>query len=52
VKYLLKSIKDGGRYGSTQATVLTLKALVKYAKEFGGIRGQGDFVLYLNNVKV
>ena len=52
VEYLLKSVKDGGRYGSTQATVLCLKALVKYAKMFGGIKGQGDFVLYLNNEKV
>jgi hypothetical protein len=39
----LKSIKDGGRYGSTQATVLCLKALVKYAKVFGGIKGSGKF---------
>ena len=52
IEYLLKSVKDGGRYGSTQATVLCLKALVKYAKMFGGIKGQGDFVLYLNNEKV
>ena len=31
MKYLLSSINDGGRFGSTQSTVLTLKALVKYS---------------------
>ena len=31
VGFLLSSIKDGGRFGSTQSTVLTLKALVRYS---------------------
>jgi hypothetical protein len=31
IGFLMKSVKDGGRYGSTQATVLCLQALVKYA---------------------
>ena len=48
----MQAVKDGGRYGSTQATVLCIKALVKYAQVFGGIKGSGKFVLYLNDVKV
>lgn len=32
VAYLLSSIKSGGRFGSTQSTVLTLKALTRYAE--------------------
>ena len=49
IEYLLKSVKDGGRYGSTQATVLVLKTLVKYAKIYGGLKGSGSFVLYMDN---
>ena len=52
IEYLLKSVKDGGRYGSTQATVLVLKTLVKYAKIYGGLKGSGSFVLYMDNQKV
>lgn len=52
IGYLMKSVKDGGRYGSTQATVLCLKALVKYARIFGGLKGSGNFVLYFNGQKV
>jgi len=49
VGYLLKAVKDGGRYGSTQATILCLKALVNYSKVFGGVKGSGSFVLSVNN---
>ena len=52
IEYLLKSVKDGGRYGSTQATVLVLKTLVKYAKIYGGLKGSGSFVLYMDNSPV
>ena len=52
IGYLMQSVKDGGRYGSTQATVLAIKALVKYAKIFGGIKGKGTFALYVNDDKV
>ena len=31
IAFLLSSIKSGGRFGSTQSTVLTLKALTRYA---------------------
>ncbi len=30
IGYLLTKIKDGGRFGSTQSTVLSLKALIAY----------------------
>ena len=42
-------MKDGGRYGQTQSTVLTLKALVKYYKIYSGLKGKGYFNLYMNN---
>ena len=50
--YFLGSVKNGGRYGSTQATVLSLKALVKYTRIFGGIKGKGELVLYLGSRKI
>ena len=31
IGYIMKQAKDGGRFGSTQATILSLKALVKYS---------------------
>ena len=50
--FLLRQVKDGGRYGSTQATVLALKALVRYSEVFGGLRGSGTFLLSVNGIKV
>lgn len=32
VGFILSSIKNGGRFGSTQSTVLSLKALVRYTQ--------------------
>jgi hypothetical protein len=52
VGFLLSSIKKGGRFGSTQSTVMTLKALVRYTQIYAGIQGKGKFVAYLNNQKV
>ena len=52
IKFLLSSIKDGGRFGSTQSTVLTLKALVRYSQIYQGIKGSGKISLYVNDVKV
>lgn len=52
VGYLLSSIKNGGRFGSTQSTVLSLKALVRYTQIYQGISGSGSFVLYLNGEKI
>jgi hypothetical protein len=49
VGFLLSSIKKGGRFGSTQSTVMTLKALVRYTQLYSGIAGKGKFVAYLNN---
>ena len=47
--FILKQAKDGGRFGSTQATILSLKALIDYADIFGGVKGSGKFTMYLNN---
>lgn len=52
VGFLLRSIKKGGRFGSTQSTVMTLKALVRYTQIFSGVEGKGKFVAYLNDQKV
>lgn len=48
----MKSMKSGGRFGSTQSTVLSLKALVRYSQVYKGIKGSGNFVVYLNGQKV
>jgi len=52
IAFILKQAKDGGRFGSTQATILSLQALVRYSQVFGGVRGAGDFVMYVNDQKV
>jgi hypothetical protein len=52
IKFLMGSVKNGGSYGSTQATVLSLQALVKYAKKFGGLKGKGKFILSIEGKQV
>jgi hypothetical protein len=52
IEFISSKIKDGGRFGSTQSTVLSLKALVRYAQFNQGLRGAGDLVLYLNGERV
>lgn len=52
VGFILDSIKKGGRFGSTQSTVLCLKALVRYTQIYKGIQGSGNFVLYVNEKKI
>lgn len=52
IAFVLKQAKDGGRFGSTQATILSLQALVRYSQIFGGVRGSGEFVMYVNEQKV
>lgn len=47
-KFLMSSVKKGGSYGSTQATVLSLQALVLYSQKFGGLKGSGSFKLTIN----
>jgi len=44
----MSSIKSGGRFGSTQSTVLTLKALTRYAEIYQGIKGKGQFKLMID----
>jgi len=47
INFIQKNV-DAGSYGSTQSTVLALKALTTYMKEFSSINGEGDFVLRVN----
>jgi hypothetical protein len=48
INWLVQSVKSGGRYGSTQGTILSLKAITAYMQNFASINGQGSFVLRLN----
>ena len=52
VAFLLSSIKSGGRFGSTQSTVMTLKALTRYAQIYQGIKGKGNFKLSIDDTLV
>lgn len=49
--FITNSVKKGGRFGSTQSTVLSLKALVKYTQLNPGVKGSGKFVFYVNGIK-
>jgi len=49
MKFIVSSIQKGGSYGSTQATVLSLQALLKYSKKFGGLKGAGSFTLTVDS---
>ncbi|MEQ8766552.1 MAG: alpha-2-macroglobulin family protein, partial [Planctomycetota bacterium] len=49
VEYLLTKRHGNGSFGSTQATVLALKALVKQAELERRITQEGDFTVYLND---
>jgi hypothetical protein len=51
MKYLASSC-DGGRYGSTQSTVLALRAIVSYDKARAGKRGGGAVRVYVNGQPV
>ncbi len=52
VNWIVSKVSAGGSYGSTQATILSLKAITLYMKNFTEINGDGMFVLRLNNQKV
>lgn len=49
VNWIVSMVKSGGSYGSTQATILSLKAIISYMENFAGINGNGTFALRLNN---
>ena len=49
VNWLVSSVKQGGSYGSTQGTILSLKAITSYMQNFASLNGNGTFVLTLNN---
>lgn len=46
------SVKKGGSYGGTQSTVLAIKALTSYMKNYVNLNGDGEFVLYANQSKL
>jgi hypothetical protein len=52
INWIISRVSSGGSYGSTQATVLSLKAITLYMKNFTEINGDGKFVLRLNGQKV
>ena len=52
INWIISRVSSGGSYGSTQATVLSLKAITLYMKNFIEINGDGKFVLRLNGQKV
>lgn len=49
VNWLVSKVKSGGSYGSTQATVLSLKAITTYMKNFASLNGDGTFYVNVNN---
>ena len=49
INWIVAQVKSGGRYGSTQATILSLKAITTYMENFASLNGNGTFVLRLNN---
>jgi len=49
INWLVSQVELGA-YGSTQGTVLSLKAITTYMKNFASLNGNGDFVLRINNV--
>lgn len=49
INWLVAAVKSGGMYGSTQGTILALKAITSYMQNFASINGQGNFVLSLND---
>jgi hypothetical protein len=51
IDWLVSTVKSGGRYGSTQATILALKAITSYMQNFANLNGNGDFVLRLNGLQ-
>ena len=52
INWIVSKVTSSGLYGTTQATILSLKAITLYMKEFTQINGQGQFVLYLNGRSV
>ena len=48
VNWLVSQIKEGGAFGTTQGTILSLKALTQYMKNLKSINGDGTFVLRIN----
>jgi len=45
--FIVQEVKEG-RYGTTQASILCLKAITAYMNNFSGIDEEGEFVLSLN----
>jgi len=51
VEWMVSKVKNGGAYGSTQATILALKAITRYMSGFVDINGSGSFVLEVEGKK-
>ena len=47
MEYIINQV-DESSYGSTQATILALKAITIYMKEAITINGSGSFILQIN----
>lgn len=52
VGWIQSNVKDGGRYGATQSTVLALRALVLYSEKMITLGGSGAVELYFNDEKL
>ncbi len=52
INWIVSKVSSRGMYGTTQATILSLKAITLFMKEFAQINGDGNFVLYLNGKSV
>ena len=51
INWLVSQVKMG-KYGSTQGTILSLKAITTYMSNFVSINGNGNFVLRINDTVV
>lgn len=49
--FIVQEVKEG-RYGTTQASILSLKAITAYMNNFSGIDEDGEFVLSLNGEEI
>tara|TARA_R110002074_G_scaffold182410_3_gene347273 strand:- start:3231 stop:8240 length:5010 start_codon:yes stop_codon:yes gene_type:complete len=52
LQYLVTMRRDGGRFGSTQATVQALRAMTGWARTHRRIANAGEVVVYVNDFEV
>jgi hypothetical protein len=51
IKFMMNHVKEG-KFGSTQSTILALKALVEYAAHYAGIRADGGMTATFDDHRV